>query len=41
MTNAALAQQGVRLHDLRHSFAVMQLMAGVRSMQVSRFGVSA
>ncbi|WP_423815925.1 hypothetical protein [Rhodococcus aetherivorans] len=37
MTNAALAQQGVRLHELRHTFAVMQLMAGVHFMQVSRW----
>lgn len=33
----APAQQGVRLHDLRHTFAVMQLMAGVHFMQVSRW----
>ncbi|MGW5522710.1 tyrosine-type recombinase/integrase [Gordonia sp. NPDC003950] len=31
------AQHGVRLHDLRHTFAVMQLMAGVHFMQVSRW----
>ena len=31
------AQQGVRVHDLRHTFAVMQLMAGVHFMQVSRW----
>ncbi|OQQ31073.1 integrase [Prescottella equi] len=36
-TNAAPATQGVRLHDLRHTFAVMQLMAGVHFMQVSRW----
>ncbi|MFE0751043.1 tyrosine-type recombinase/integrase [Gordonia sp. NPDC058843] len=36
-TNTAPAQQGVRLHDLRHTFAVMQLMAGVHFMQVSRW----
>ncbi|MGW0172734.1 tyrosine-type recombinase/integrase [Rhodococcus sp. NPDC003322] len=36
-TTTAPAQQGVRLHDLRHSFAVMQLMAGVHFMQVSRW----
>ncbi len=36
-TNTAPARQGVRLHDLRHSFAVMQLMAGVHFMQVSRW----
>ncbi|WP_431815706.1 tyrosine-type recombinase/integrase [Gordonia jacobaea] len=34
---SAPAQQGVRLHDLRHTFAVMQLMAGVHFMQVSRW----
>ena len=33
----APAQQGFRLHDLRHTFAVMQLMAGVHFMQVSRW----
>lgn len=36
-TKTAPAQQGVRLHDLRHTFAVMQLMAGVHFMQVSRW----
>lgn len=36
-TTTAPAQQGVRLHDLRHTFAVMQLMAGVHFMQVSRW----
>ncbi|MEE3848971.1 tyrosine-type recombinase/integrase [Gordonia sp. LSe1-13] len=36
-TADAPAQQGVRLHDLRHTFAVMQLMAGVHFMQVSRW----
>ncbi|WP_346267629.1 hypothetical protein [Gordonia polyisoprenivorans] len=34
---AQLAQHGVRLHDLRHTSAVMQLMAGVHFMQVSRW----
>jgi len=33
----APATQGVRLHDLRHAFAVAQLMAGVHYMQVSRW----
>lgn len=36
-TKTAPAQQGVRLHDLRHSLAVMHLMAGVHFMQVSRW----
>lgn len=36
-TTSTPAQQGVRLHDLRHTFAVMQLMAGVHFMQVSRW----
>lgn len=31
------ATRGVRLHDLRHTFATMQLMAGVHFMQVSRW----
>lgn len=31
------AQHGVRLHDLRHTFATMQLMAGVHFMQVSKW----
>ncbi len=30
------AQQGVRLHDLRHTVATMQSMAGVHFMQVSK-----
>lgn len=34
--SAALAQQGVRLYDLRHTFAVMQPMAGTHFVQVSR-----
>lgn len=31
------AVQGVRVHDLRHSFAVMHLMAGTHFMQVSKW----
>lgn len=31
------ATRGVRLHDLRHTFAVMHLMAGTHFMQVSRW----
>lgn len=31
------AMRGVRLHDLRHTFATMQLMAGVHFMQVSKW----
>lgn len=31
------AIRGVRLHDLRHTFAVMQLSAGVHFMQVSKW----
>lgn len=31
------AQRGVRLHDLRHTFAVLQLSAGVHFMQVSKW----
>ncbi|MGW5317847.1 hypothetical protein [Nocardia thailandica] len=30
-------QHGVRLHDLRHTFAVMQLMAGTHFMQVPKW----
>ncbi|MGY4648397.1 hypothetical protein ACVWWN_002193 [Mycobacterium sp. URHB0021] len=29
--------RGVRLHDLRHSFATMHLMAGTHFMQVSKW----
>ena len=29
--------EGVRLHDLRHSFALLQLSAGVHFMQVSQW----
>lgn len=31
------AQRGVRVHDLRHAFATMQLMAGTHFMQVSKW----
>jgi hypothetical protein len=31
------ATRGVRLHDLRHTFAVLQLSAGVHFMQVSKW----
>ncbi|WP_236592979.1 tyrosine-type recombinase/integrase [Mycobacterium intracellulare] len=31
------ARRGVRLHDLRHTFAVLQLSAGVHFMQVSKW----
>ncbi len=31
------AQRGVRLHDLRHTFATMQLSAGMHFMQVSKW----
>ena len=31
------AIHGVRLHDLRHTFAVLQLSAGVHFMQVSKW----
>jgi integrase len=31
------AIEGVRLHDLRHTFAVLQLSAGVHLMQVSQW----
>jgi hypothetical protein len=34
---ATPAERGVRLHDLRHTFAVMQLMAGTHYMQVSKW----
>lgn len=33
----APAERGVRLHDLRHTFATMQLMAGTHFMQVSKW----
>lgn len=33
----APATRGVRLHDLRHTFAVLQLSAGVHFMQVSKW----
>ncbi|MFF1555306.1 tyrosine-type recombinase/integrase [Rhodococcus erythropolis] len=35
--NGQLAVRGVRLHDLRATFATMQLMSGVHFMQVSRW----
>jgi integrase len=31
------AVEGVRLHDLRHTFATLQLSAGVHFMQVSKW----
>ncbi|MFL0180688.1 MULTISPECIES: hypothetical protein [unclassified Mycobacterium] len=31
------AVRGVRLHDLRHTFAVLELSAGVHFMQVSKW----
>jgi integrase len=31
------ARGGARLHDLRHTFAVLQLSAGVQFMQVSKW----
>ncbi|MBP2205201.1 integrase [Rhodococcus percolatus] len=36
-TDTAPAERGVRLHDLRHTFATMQLMAGTHFMQVSKW----
>jgi len=36
-TKEAPATQGVRLHDLRHTFAVLQLSAGMHFMQVSKW----
>jgi integrase len=33
----APAVHGVRLHDLRHTFAVLQLSAGTHFMQVSKW----
>jgi integrase len=36
-TPATPAIQGVRLHDLRHTFATLQLSAGVHFMQVSQW----
>ena len=35
--NEAPAVRGVRLHDLRHTFATLQLSAGVHFMQVSKW----
>lgn len=37
-TATAPAIHGVRLHDLRHTFAVLQLSAGIHFMQVSVVG---
>lgn len=31
------AARGIRVHDLRHTFAVLQLSAGVHFMQVSKW----
>lgn len=36
-TLAQPAERGVRVHDLRHTFATMQLMAGTHFMQVSKW----
>ena len=36
-TETTPAIQGVRLHDLRHTFATLQLSAGVHFMQVSKW----
>lgn len=36
-TKDAPATRGVRLHDLRHTFAVLQLSAGTHFMQVSKW----
>jgi integrase len=36
-TRDTSATRGVRLHDLRHTFAVLQLSAGVHFMQVSKW----
>lgn len=36
-TEDAPATRGVRLHDLRHTFAVLQLSAGTHFMQVSKW----
>jgi integrase len=36
-TETAPAVQGVRFHDLRHTFAVLQLSAGTHFMQVSKW----
>lgn len=36
-TKGAPAARGVRLHDLRHTFATLQLSAGVHFMQVSKW----
>ena len=34
---AAVGLEGTRLHDLRHTFAALQLSAGVHFMQVSKW----
>lgn len=36
-TKSTPAVRGCRLHDLRHTFAVLQLSAGVHFMQVSKW----
>ena len=36
-TKTTVEVLGTRLHDLRHSFAVLQLSAGVHSVQVSKW----
>ena len=36
-TDDTPAVRGVRLHDLRHTFAVLQLSAGTHFMQVSQW----
>ncbi len=36
-TKDAAAVRGVRMHDLRHTFATLQLSAGVHFMQVSKW----
>lgn len=36
-TKGTPAVRGVRLHDLRHTFAVLQLSAGTHFMQVSKW----
>jgi integrase len=37
ITDEKPVAEGVRLHDLRHRFAVLQLSAGVHFMQVSQW----
>jgi integrase len=36
-TKGAAAVRGLRLHDLRHTFATLQLSVGVHFMQVSKW----